>query len=75
MGAAPTGVASVRFTLTGGKSVTVQPVAVADKRLFAFAVGSGISLAGWTGYDASGREIGAGSVSSVTATATRPPTP
>ena len=57
-GSAAPGVASVRVSLSNGKSVQVKPVTVGDGRLFAFWVGAGVSPIGWTTYDAAGRVTG-----------------
>ena len=67
------GVALVRVTLSDGRTVTVRPVAVGNERLFAFAIGKGVSPTGWTAYDASGREIGAGSMTPGSATSSASP--
>jgi hypothetical protein len=61
-GSAAPGVASVRVTLSNGKTVTVRPAGVGDEDLFAFPTGHGVSPTGWTAYDASGHQVGAGSV-------------
>jgi hypothetical protein len=57
-GSAAPGVASVRVSLSNGKSVQVEPVTVGNERLFAFWVGAGVSPVGWTTYDAAGRVTG-----------------
>jgi hypothetical protein len=61
-GSAAPGTASVRVTLSNGKSVEVTPVGVGNENLFAFWVGKGIAPTGWAGYDASGHESGSGAV-------------
>ena len=66
-GSAAPGVASVRVSLSNGKSVPVKPVSVGDRRLFAFWIGNGVSPTGWTSYDAAGRVTGSGSITSSSA--------
>lgn len=61
-GSAAPGVASLRVTLSNGKTVTVRPVIVGNEDLFAFPTGNGVSPTAWTAYNASGRQVGAGSV-------------
>jgi hypothetical protein len=61
-GSAAPGVASVRVTLSNGRTVTVRPVIVGNEDLFAFPTGNGVSPTAWTAYNASGRQVGAGSV-------------
>jgi hypothetical protein len=72
-GSAAPGVASVRVTLSNGKAVTVRPVGVGDEDLFAFPAGGGVSPASWTAYNASGLQVGAGSVSSSSTTSSASP--
>jgi hypothetical protein len=62
-GSAAPGVASVRVTLSNGKTVTAAPVGVGDEDLFAFPTGDGVSPSAWTAYDGSGKVVGAGPVS------------
>ena len=69
-GSAAPGVASVRVSLSNGKSVQVKPVSVGDGRLFAFWIGNGVSPTGWTSYDAAGRVTGSGSITSSSASGT-----
>jgi hypothetical protein len=70
-GSAAPGIASVRITLSDGKTVTARPVGVGNEDLFAFVLGTGATPAGWTAYDAAGRQIGIGSAASVSATASK----
>jgi hypothetical protein len=59
-GSAAPGVATVRVTLSNGKTVTAHPVGVGNQDLFAFPLGKGVTPAGWTAYDAAWRQVGAG---------------
>ncbi|HEY7276002.1 MAG TPA: hypothetical protein VH594_08555 [Trebonia sp.] len=61
-GSAAPGVATVRIALSNGKKVTAQPVGVGNQDLFAFPTGKGVTPTGWTAFDASGHQVGAGSV-------------
>ena len=61
-GSAAPGVTLVRVALSNGKTAAVKPVGVGNERVFAFAVGAGVSPVSWTAYDASGHQVGAGSV-------------
>jgi hypothetical protein len=70
--AAP-GVASLRVTLSNGKTVTARPVGVGNEDLFAFPTGNGVSPTAWTAYSASGHQIGTGSMSSFSATSSASP--
>ena len=63
-GSAAPGVASVRVTLSDGKTVRVRPVGVGNEALFAFAIGDNATPTHWTAYDSSGQQVGAGSVTS-----------
>jgi hypothetical protein len=60
-GSAAPGVASVRVTLSNGKTVMAHPVRVGDEDLFAFPTGNQVSPVGWTTYDAAGQQVGSGS--------------
>jgi len=62
LGSAAPGVASLRVTLSNGKTVTARPVGVGNEDLFAFPAGQGVSPARWTAYNASGHQVGAGAV-------------
>jgi hypothetical protein len=66
-GSAAPGVASLRVTLSNGKTVTARPVGVGNEDLFAFPTGHGVSPTGWTAYDASGHQVGPGPVRQVSA--------
>jgi hypothetical protein len=68
-GAAAPGVASVRITLSNGKTVTARPAGVGNEDLFAFPTGRGVTPTGWVSYDAAGHQSGAGSVGTVPGTA------
>ena len=59
-GSAAPGVAAVRITLSNGKTVTAHPVGVGNQDLFAFPTGKGVTPTGWTAYDSTGRQVGAG---------------
>jgi hypothetical protein len=61
-GSAAPGVASLRVTLSNGTTVTARPVGVGNEDLFAFPAGQGVSPTAWTAYNASGHQVGAGSV-------------
>ena len=61
-GSAAPGVTLVRVALSNGKTAAVKPVGVGNEHVFAFAVGAGVSPVSWTAYDASGHQVGAGSV-------------
>jgi hypothetical protein len=69
-GSAAPGVASMRVTLSNGKTVTAAPVGVGDEDLFAFPTGEGVSPAAWTAYDASGKVVAAGAVQQGSASST-----
>jgi hypothetical protein len=69
-GSAAPGVASLRVSLSNGKSVQVKPVSVGDARLFACWIGDGVSPTGWTSYDAAGRVTGTGSMTPSSASGT-----
>jgi hypothetical protein len=66
-GSAAPGVASVRVSLSNGKTVTAAPVIVGNEDLFAFPTGQGVSPTAWTAYNASGQRVGAGSVTPASA--------
>jgi hypothetical protein len=66
-GSAAPGVASLRVTLSNGKTVTARPVGVGNEDLFAFPTGQGVSPTGWTAYNASGHQVGPGPVRQVSA--------
>jgi hypothetical protein len=66
-GSAAPGVASVRVSLSDGKTVTAAPVIVGNEDLFAFPTGQGVSPTAWTAYNASGQRVGAGSVTPASA--------
>ncbi len=66
-GAAAPGVASVRITLSNGKTVTARPVGVGNEDLFAFPTGRGVTPTGWTAYDAAGHQVGSVTQASGTA--------
>jgi hypothetical protein len=68
-GAAAPGVASVRITLSNGKTATARPVGVGNEDLFAFPTGRGVTPTGWITYDAAGHQTGAGSVGPAPGTA------
>jgi hypothetical protein len=61
-GSAAPGVAALRVTLSDGKTVTARPVIVGNEDLFAFPTGNGVSPTAWAAYNASGRQVGTGSV-------------
>jgi len=61
-GSAAPGVALVRVTLSNGKTVQVRPIGVGNEDLFAFPTSKGVFPASWTAYDASGHQVGTGSV-------------
>jgi hypothetical protein len=69
-GSAAPGVASVRVTLSNGQTVTAAPAGVGDEELFAFPTGDGVSPSAWTAYDASGKAVGAGTVTPGSASST-----
>ena len=66
-GSAAPGVASLRVTLSNGKTVTARPVGVGNEDLFAFPTGQGVSPTRWTAYNASGHQVGASAVRQVSA--------
>jgi hypothetical protein len=72
-GAAAPGVATVKVTLSNGKTVTVHPVGVGNEDLFAFPTGQGVTPVSWTAYDAAGQQVG--SVQVMPASATEKPSP
>jgi hypothetical protein len=61
-GSAAPGVTSVRVTLSNGKTVTAHPVGVGNQDLFAFPLGQGVHPVRWTAHDASGTQVGHGTV-------------
>jgi hypothetical protein len=78
IGSAPPGVASIRLTLSNGRSATVHPVRVGDESLFAFWAGQGVTPTGFTSYDADGHQVGAVSMTHGSATPSTlliPPSP
>jgi hypothetical protein len=62
-GSAAPGVKHVVITLSSHKTVVLTPVTVGNERLFAFRYGKGVSPVRWDAFDASGHDIGHGSVS------------
>ncbi|MGH3248882.1 MAG: hypothetical protein ACRDOI_22140, partial [Trebonia sp.] len=72
-GSAAPGVASLRVTFSNGKTGTVRPVGVGNEDLFAVPADKVVAPTGWTAYDASGQQVGAGSVSSFSATSSAGP--
>lgn len=64
VGSAAPGVALVKVTLSDKTTVTVRPVTVGNERMFAFWVSGNASPASWTGYDASGHQVGTGTATS-----------
>jgi hypothetical protein len=61
-GSAAPGVALVRVTLSDETTATVRPVRVGNEDLFAVPSGGNEVVMGWTAYDASGKQVGAGTV-------------
>jgi hypothetical protein len=59
-GSAAPGVATVLVLLSNSTTVQAKPVLVGNEHLFAFPVGKGVTPVGWTAYDASGKQVGAG---------------
>lgn len=59
-GAAAGNVSYLRVTRTNGTPVRVHPVAVGKQKFFAFILGTGQSIRGWTAYDAAGRQVASG---------------
>lgn len=70
-GSAAPGVAAVRITMSDGRTVTAHPVGVGNQDLLAFPTGTGVSPVRWTAYDASGKQVGQGTVRAGTANPTR----
>jgi hypothetical protein len=60
VGSAAPGVALVRVTLSNGQTVAVRPVSIGNERLFAFALGKGVTAVRWTAYNAAGQVTGTG---------------
>jgi hypothetical protein len=69
LGAAPARVAKVTLTLSDGKAVTAKPVTVGNARLFAAPTSTDAGPTGWTTYDASGHQVGTGTVPSASGNA------
>jgi hypothetical protein len=69
-GSAAPGVALVRVTLSNGTVATARPVGVGNEHLFAFAIGKNVSPVRWIAYDASGKQVGTGSMTTGSATGT-----
>lgn len=61
-GSAAPGVALVRVTFHGGATVTARPVRVGNEDLFAVAIAGYGEVVRWTAYDASGKQVGTGTV-------------
>jgi hypothetical protein len=60
--AAESSVATVRFRLSDGTSLSVRAVSIAGGyRAYAFAVANGVRLRSWTALDAAGKQVGTGS--------------
>jgi hypothetical protein len=62
VGTVPAGVAKVTVTLSSGQPATVGTVVAGHEKLFAFAVGKGVTATGWTSYDASGKRTSIGTM-------------
>jgi hypothetical protein len=67
VGSAAPGVALVKVTLSDKATVTARPVVIGNERMFAFWVSGNASPTSWTGYDASGHQVGSGAATSATA--------
>ena len=67
VGSAAPGVALVKVTFSDKTTVTARPVTVGNERMFAFWESGKASPTGWTGYDASGNQVGSGAAISLTA--------
>jgi hypothetical protein len=50
----------VRFTLSDGRSLTVQAHDVLGQKFYAFAVRAGVRVLSWTAYDTQGVPLGTG---------------
>ena len=74
-GSAAPGAALVRFKLSDGSTVQARPVLVGNEDLFAFQITKNVEPTSWTAYDASGKEVGAGSMASASIAVTTPATP
>jgi hypothetical protein len=60
--AAESSVATVRFRLSDGTSLSVRAVSIAGgDKAYAFAVANGVRLRSWTAFDAAGKQVGTGS--------------
>jgi hypothetical protein len=59
---AKSAVATVRFRLSDGTSLSVRAVSIAGgDNAYAFAVANGVRLRSWTALDAAGKQVGTGS--------------
>jgi hypothetical protein len=71
MGSAAPGVASLKVTLSDGKTVTVRPVSFGNERMFASWTSGNAVPTNWTAYDASGKQVDSGAVTPAAAASSK----